>query len=358
MMNYKTFFTPGPSQMYFTVEDHLKTAFKENIPSISHRSNAFSDIFKNTRESLKNLLSVPDGYEIYFTSSANEIWERIIQNLVQNKSHHFVNGAFSEKFYNFAISYQKASSITRAGEGLEFENLSVPDNTELISITLNETSTGYAFDQNNIKQLRADHPDKIIALDGVSAFPAVPINLELVDTAYFSVQKCFGLPAGLGVWVVNKKCLNHYEKVKGSGLVTGSYHDLAQLKSAGDKNQTPETPNILSIYLLGKVAEDMINRPVKMIQSETAYKAAILYQAIENSKSLTPFVKQKVNRSKTVVVAETKNGNTEILDTLKTKGWIMGKGYGAYKEDHIRIANFPAVSKEQMEQVADFISTL
>ena len=33
----------------------------------------------------------------------------------------------------------------------------------------------------------------------------------MIDTAFFSVQKAFGLPAGLGVWIANEKCL---EKAK------------------------------------------------------------------------------------------------------------------------------------------------
>ena len=52
---------------------------------------------------MKSFLEIPENYNICFLSSANEIWERIIQNLVLNSSTHLVNGAFSKKFYDFAI---------------------------------------------------------------------------------------------------------------------------------------------------------------------------------------------------------------------------------------------------------------
>ena len=84
-MNLKTNFTPGPSQLYFTVEDHVRTAFREGIPSISHRSKQYEAIYKKAVDGLRALLGLPSNYHVLFTGSANEIWERIVQNLVEEK---------------------------------------------------------------------------------------------------------------------------------------------------------------------------------------------------------------------------------------------------------------------------------
>ena len=81
-MKHHVNFTPGPSQLYFTVADHAREAFKSGIPSLSHRSKRFDEISSETTSGIRELLNVPAGYEIYFTSSATEVWERIIQNLV------------------------------------------------------------------------------------------------------------------------------------------------------------------------------------------------------------------------------------------------------------------------------------
>src|SRR5688572_10779529 len=90
-MSLKTNFTPGPSQLYFTIEDHMRTALREGIPSISHRSKQFESIYRETVDGLRELLQLPADYHIYFTGSATEIWERILQNLVIDSSFHFVN---------------------------------------------------------------------------------------------------------------------------------------------------------------------------------------------------------------------------------------------------------------------------
>lgn len=354
-MSQKIYFTPGPTQLYFTVENHIKSALKNDVASISHRSKAFEAVMIEARENIKTLLSLPEGYEVYFTSSANEIWERIIQNLVEQKSHHFTNGSFSEKFFSFAQDYKKNSTQIANAPGQSFQDLAIPNGTELISCTLNETSIGYQFPVQDIYKIKQDNPDKLLAVDGVSAFPCVDFDFSKVDTAYFSVQKSFGLPSGLGVWIVNEACMEKASLLERKGLPTGSYHKLSELKKHGLKNQTPETPNTFSIYLLGKVAGDMLLRGAKNIHNETIYKSSLLYQALEKHANFNPFITDPKTRSKTVVVSECKGGSAKVLERFKEQGWILGSGYGEFKKEHIRIANFPMHSKEQIEQLCDFI---
>ena len=69
-------FTPGPSELYFTVPDHLRRALKAGVPSLSHRSKAFESIYKETTDGLRELLKLPSGFHIAFLASATEIWER------------------------------------------------------------------------------------------------------------------------------------------------------------------------------------------------------------------------------------------------------------------------------------------
>jgi phosphoserine aminotransferase len=354
-MPNQLFFTPGPSQLYHTVPQHLKNAIKENIGSISHRDKTFQLLFQEMKERLKDVLKIPTDYEIFITSSATEVWERIVQNLITECSHHFVNGSFSQRFFEFTQDYQLKSSFTNAGFGNEFSHFDVPYHAELIAVTQNETSIGYTFDPRQLETLRSSYPEKLIAIDLVSAVPGIQVDLTQVDTAYFSVQKCFGLPAGMGIWIVNSKCIETSKLKASHGHIIGSYHALSVLKSHGDKNQTPETPNILSLYLLTKVLKDMQLKGISNIQNETKYKAAVLYQTFEKIAQLNPFVETAINRSKTVCVAEVLDGNNGLIEYLGSKNFIIGTGYGAYRNNHIRIANFPTHSKEEIEQLVDYI---
>lgn len=353
---FKTNFTPGPSQLYVTTEDHARKAFRELIPSLSHRTKQFEDISHNATEGLRALLNIPANFSIVFTGSATEIWERIIQNLTEETSHHLVNGAFSQKFYDTAVQLNRKATLTNAEPGKGFsESITIPS-TELIALTHNETSTGVSLPLNVIDKLRDSHAGSLIAVDSVSSLPYPNFDFTKLDSVFFSVQKGFGLPAGLGVWIVNDRCLAKAEQLLSKGISIGSYHTLPSLVSMAKKNQTPETPNVLGIYLLAGVVEDMNRRGIQTIRRETDYKAAILYQALDAHPIINAFVKNLADRSKTVIVADCGVHTEALTDHLMKKGMLPGDGYGPQKKTQLRFANFPAHSKEQYELLVDSIT--
>ncbi len=356
----KFYFTPGPSELYFTVASHLKQALKDQIPSISHRSDTFKSIYKQTIDGLRQLLGLSDDQHILFSSSATEVWERIGLNLIQRESYHLVNGAFSLKFKNIIDQLGKTTLTATAKDGkvVDINKLLIPESTELIAITQNETSTGAAQPLADVYSLRKAFPNQLLAIDMVSAAPSVALDYSQVDTAYFSVQKCFGLPAGLGVWIINQRCIDKCEELLNDGGIIGSYHSLPVMLEQALKNQTPETPNVLNIYLLGKVVEDMLNKGLEQIRREIDYKAAVLYQAFEQANYLKPWVENPKHRSKTTPVAETKIPSSKIIGELDKKGIVLGAGYGKYAQQHLRIANFPTHSKEHIEMIADTLVAL
>lgn len=352
-------FSPGPSQLYFTAPDHIRQALREHIPSISHRSPAFDAVVKETYENLRELLSIPESHHIFFLSSANEAFERIYQNLVEKKSFHFVNGAFSKRFYEFGKQLGKNPVQLAVPEGHGFqEPIAIDSDTELIAVTHNETSTGVSLPLDLIHGLKDKYPNAIIAVDAVSSIPYPQFDYSKIDSLFFSVQKGFGLPAGLGVWIVNDRCIAKAEQLQNKGIVIGSYHSLPSLLQNVKKYQTPETPNMLAIYLLAKVSGDMVRRGIKNIRSETDYKAAILYQALEQHPNLSAFVKEKAFQSKTVVVAESGEYTKSITQLLNEKGLQPGDGYGAAKATQLRFANFPTHSKEQFELLVDTLGAI
>lgn len=352
-------FTPGPSQLYVTTESHVKTAFKTGVPSISHRSKEFESFYAEAVNGLKELFQIPNNFYIVFTASATEIWERSIQSLVVNESLHYVNGAFSKKYFEIAQQLGRNPIAVEVKDGLGFNNVAIPPgNPELVALTHNETSTGVSLSTDFIHSFRDKFPNSIISVDAVSSLPYPKFDFTRIDMLYFSVQKGFGLPAGLGVWIVNEKCVAKADFLLSKGHSVGSYHSLPSLISMTTKNQTPETPNVLGIYLLAKVTSDFLFRGLTAIRQETNYKAAILYQALETIGYAKPFVKDANDRSKTVIVAETGAHTKAITEVLQSKGLYPGDGYGKAKATQLRFANFPAHSKEQFELLADTLSSI
>lgn len=349
-------FTPGPSQLYFTVADHLRTAVREGIPSLSHRSKDFKTLYQEVVEGLQALMQIPSSHSIYLLGSASEIFERSISSLVREKSFHFVNGAFSQKYFDTAIALGKRAEKIEVPFGESFSGSLVAD-ADLIALTHNETSTGVSFSLDQIYAIKEKNPDSILIVDAVSSAPIPPFDFGKIDSLFFSVQKGFGLPAGLGVWIVNESCTAKAEELLSAQNLPDTFHQIPSLEKFYKNFQTPETPNVLGIYLFSKVIQDFLRRGIVVMRNESAYKSALLYQTLNNSTSLNSFVKDAQIQSQTVIVAESDHPK-RIVDLANAKGMAIGEGYGDHKSDQLRFANFPAHSKEQWEMLCDLLIDL
>ncbi len=355
---HQTYFTPGPSGLYYTVEQHLKQALRSGIMSITHRGSEFKRIYKEVDTNLREILELPDNYSILFTNSATEVWDLSAESLVENKSVHFVNGAFSEKFYNVVNNSDKEALLIQSDWGTFPEiDFNLVKQADHIAITHNETSTGVSTPLETIYKIRKENPDAIISIDAVSSLPYLAIDYSKIDALYVSVQKCFGLPAGLGVWLVNDRCIAKAKEIAKSSVGLTSYHNLLALAKQANYFQTVSTPNVLNIYLLAQVTSDMLQRGIKLIRSETKYKAAIFYKMLDAHKKIEPFVENKSLRSDTIIVINSNEFTSDIIAFLADKKLIIGSGYGKMKDTQVRIANFPTHSKEQFEMLTDLLET-
>ncbi|MFN6945217.1 MAG: aminotransferase class V-fold PLP-dependent enzyme [Cytophagaceae bacterium] len=359
-MNNKIYFTPGPSELYPSIPKHIQSAIEDKIGAISHRSKQFQEIYKNTTDGLRHLLNIPQNYKVFFLGSATEVWERVIQNCVEKTSYHCVNGSFSKRFYEFSGELGKKAIKNEVpfGESFFAENLSIPEETELICLTHNETSSGATMPVEEIHKIRSKNAKALICVDAVSSLPFPSFDYEKIDTVFFSVQKCFGLPAGLGVWLINDRCIAKAKELESKGLSLGTYHTVSSLLSKAEANQTPETPNVWTIYLLGKVIEDMNEKGISNIRKETEDKAAMLYDFINSSNYLSNAVKEPLHRSKTTIVANSTITASDINKKLEAFDMAIGSGYGSYKDKQIRIANFPTHSPEQVKNLISKLKEL
>ncbi len=346
-----TYFTPGPAELYPTVYQHLQTAMDAQIGSISHRSMQFRAIYQHTDEQLRALLNIPATHEIYFTGSASEVWERMVLNCVEHESFHLVNGSFSRRFYDYAQSLQKFTHLFEKpfGEGFDYAEIEVPEYAELVAVTHNETSSGVQMRPADIHKLKRKYPKKLFCVDMVSSAPYPDLDFGIIDSAFFSVQKGFGLPAGLGVWIANTACLEKAERLQRYDSMTiGAHHTLPTLHKDYKNFETPATPNVLLIYLLGKIAEDMNRVGIDSIRRQTDEKARMLYKFIDGSSAFSAFVPEDRHRSQTVIVVKTGRPSAGVMEATEAAGMIVGSGYGKFRDSQIRIANFPALSTEQV----------
>ncbi len=350
MARKQTYFTAGPAELYPRFEEFLQEAVDQQLGSISHRSGQFKKICQHTDEQLRTLLQIPAEHAIMYTGTASEIWERILLNCSELETFHLVNGSFSKKFWQYAEDLGRHAHIFKkeAGQGFSYGEIEVPEYAEVICTTQNETSSGVQMREADIHKLKRSHSGKLIAVDMVSSAPIPELDFSVVDTAFFSVQKSFGMPAGLGVWIANEACLASANDIAERQSI-GAHHRLPEMWQQSREYQTPSTPNVLGIYILGRIAEDMNRTGIEQIRKTTDAKARRLYSYFEKKEGFSIGVENPEHRSRTVAVINTAKPSSEIIEALKAKNLVIGSGYGANKASQIRISNFIANSEEQIE---------
>lgn len=350
-----TYFTPGPSKIYPKLPAFVQEAMEKQIMSVSHRGLEFKDMYEGAMNGLRSLLGIPKDYYIFFFASATEIWERIAQNCIENTSFHFNNGIFGYRFV-WAVQMLKKNAINYEvpyGKGFNFDAVDIPDEAELIAFTHNESSTGVMLDMKEIEKFKERYPNKLIAVDVVSSIPYPEIDFSKIDLTYFSVQKGFGLPAGLGVCIISPEAFQRSAFLQRKGLNVGTYHNFQYLNKYHLRSQTPETPNVFALFLFHKVLEDMQKTDLKQMRKDIDAKAKVVYDYFEKHKKYKPFVEEKKDRSPTMIVVRTYGESTDIVGHLKKAGMIIGGGYGDLKDQHIRIANFPSHTMKEIDCLID-----
>ncbi len=346
-------FYPGPSKVYDQVKDYLALAYDEGILGIQHRSDKFVEISKNTVALLKKKLNIPQDYYVFFTSSATECWEILTQSLVKQKSFHIYNGTFGQKWLEYARKIRPESSGVAFDLQAEINvaDLQVASGTDLICITQNETSNGTQIKENTILNLFNRFPDPLIAVDATSSMAGINLKYIKADIWYASVQKCFGLPAGLAVLVCSPRTIFRAKQINERRY----YNSLVLMYEKMLNFQTTHTPNVLNIFLLNKVLEQ---RPlIKQIDKDLTQRAQQLYDFFQEqiTANLSLLVENPDVRSYTVLSIK---GDPKMLEEVKKnaarQGITLGNGYGAWAKNTFRIANFPAIVDEEYDVLRDF----
>lgn len=321
---------------------YLQDAMNEGILSQNHRSTPFMEMLKVCISVFKQKQNIPDDYEVYFTSSATECWEIVSQSLVKNHSHHIFNGAFGEKWFEYASRLGKKTSTTKFNF-LETLNTGFLTDADVCCFTQNETSNATQIKYSFFEKL---HTKALIAVDVTSSLGGIELDWQSGDIWLASVQKCLGLPAGMGIMICSPKAIKRAEEIGDCK----NYNSLLLIRDNFKKFQTHYTPNILGIYLLMRVMQQV--HDIQTINFLLKERAKDFYEFINNDTNLDLLITNNAVRSETVfAIKGTINEILVLKQKAKENNIILGNGYGAWKDTTFRIANFPAIEDWEFDQL-------
>ena len=382
-------FYPGPSKVYPQVKDWLKEAYDDGILSIQHRSQKFMQIYESIVKNLQEKHNIPKDYTIVFTSSATECWHILNDtfgndNFSELNAYHFYNGAFSKKWFEYRkANYLKTSFGIEFGHNEELEDKffqQILQNNYLpniICLCQNETSNATQISQKTLSEIRNNRQNDFIFVDATSSWGGQNLNFSDADAWFVSVQKCFGLPAGLGIMALSPNLIDFYQnEIQNSknnpavvdalnnekapavvGVPTNEkptrYNQLSFLLEKAKDFQTTYTPNVLGIYLLCKVMSFIPN--ISVTSQKLEKRATDLYDFLEEN-GYKILIENKAVRSQTVLAVELNEPKLSFLkQKAKESNIILGNGYGKWKQNTFRIANFPQHTDEEFKILKEFL---
>lgn len=346
-------FYPGPSRVHDEIPTYVKDAARLGIMSINHRSEEFVTISKKTISLLKQKLNIPKNFTIFFTSSATECWEIIAQSWLTDKSYHSYNGAFGQKWFEYTrkINQGAIAKPFDREEQLNVETLIIEGSNNLICITQNETSNGTQVSNAALKTIKKNNPNHLLAIDATSSMGGIKLDFATADIWFASVQKCFGLPAGMGLMICSPAAIARAKAINNNRY----YNSIVFMDAMMEKWQTPFTPNVLAIYLLMRVLEK--SKSILEVEKLIIARYKEWNSFLTKSKTLKHLIKNKSVHSFTVLPIE---GNPSTLlkikKSAKKKGFLLGEGYGNLKETTFRISNFPALKQTEINSLKSFFT--
>jgi phosphoserine aminotransferase len=244
-----------------------------SVMEISHRSAEFKAIHAAAQTNIRELLKVPDNYEVLFLQGGSRLqFAMIPMNL--GIGQYIVTGTWGKK------ALEEAKNLGGAGaawNGSEQGFVRFPSDDELdldpaaqfVHVTSNETIQGVQFGQ---EPAVGDIP---LVCDCSSDFMCRPLPIEKYGMIYACAQKNAG-PAGVTVVIIRKDLLER------SSTSLPSYMNY-QIQAENDSMyNTPPTFGIYVIKLIGDWLRDSVGGLEKM-RELNRQKSALLYDAIDKS---------------------------------------------------------------------------
>ena len=341
-------FYPGPSKVHPEALGYIQEAFEQGIVSINHRSERFEKLLKATFEVLHQKWNIPSNYNIYFVSSATEAWEIVIQSLVREKSTHLYNGAFGKKWAHYASSVAESIEFSLDQSLSEIGLQLGPIKGDTLCLVQSETSngTGHQIRRTDFQITE----DTLIAVDATSSMGGIELPWNEADVWLASVQKCIGIPAGMGLLICPPKALARAIELNRAT----HYNDVLFLEENRRMFQTQMTPNVLGIYLVYRLTQQLPS--LSEVHLATLAKMKVWTDFWDNQPDFSYLIENPELRLPTVLAL---TGNPEKIKQLHKicleKGMELGKGYGKWKETSFRIANFPSHTFEDIETLIQTI---
>ncbi|MDR2791822.1 MAG: 3-phosphoserine/phosphohydroxythreonine transaminase [Tannerellaceae bacterium] len=243
-----------------------------SVLEISHRSKEFLAVSNEARAMVKELLDVPDGYEVIFLGGGASLQFCMVPfNLLEKKAAYLDSGTWAANAIKEArifgdvdvVASSKAANYTYIPKGY-----TVPDDVDYFHFTSNNTIFG--------TQLRKDPDVKArLASDMSSDIFSRPLDVSKYDVIYAGAQKNLG-PSGVALIIVRQDALGH---------VSRPIPTMLDYRTHIKKESMFNTPPVLPVFAALQTLKWYKQQGgVAAIEKQNEEKSAILYDEIDRNR--------------------------------------------------------------------------
>ncbi len=322
----------------------------------SHRQAPVKNLVGKVREGVRELFSVPDGYEVILgNGGSTAFWDAAAFGLIDKRSLHLTFGEFSAKFASAVAANPFVGDpiIVKADAGSAPTPVSDPS-VDTIAWAHNETSTGVALPV----QRPEGSGDALVLIDATSGAGGLPVDIRDVDTYYFAPQKNFASDGGLWLAVMSPAALARVESISASGRWVPDFLSLPIAVDNSLKNQTYNTPAIGTLLLMAEQLDWLNgNGGLDWAVKRTADSSQRLYSWAEAAPFATPFVADPALRSQVVGTIDFNDDvdAAAVAKTLRANGIVDTEPYRKLGRNQLRVAMFPAVEPDDVSALTQCV---
>ncbi len=320
-----------------------------SVMELSHRSNEYEKVHNKAATRLKELLDIPDSYDVLFMQGGASLqFSAIPMNFLPKGKigNYSLTGSWSEKALKEA---GKLGDTHIASSTKETGYMSIPSHLELsdapayLHITSNNTIFGTQW-----RSFPSLSPDVPLIADMSSDILSRPVNIEDFSIIYAGAQKNLG-PSGVTVVIIKKELLEQCPENIPTML---NYRIFAKNRSLYN------TPPTFSIYMLSLVLEWVAEQGgVAAIEKYNQKKAELIYETIDQSEGFYIGHAQKDARSHMNVTFNlaTEELTAAFLSEASEAGFVGLAGHRMIGGCRASIYN--AVPLESCEALAEFMNS-
>ena len=312
------------------------------VISVSHRSKEWESVMDECRALWKELLNIPDDYEVLFLGGGASLqFLYVAMNLLENKAGYLETGVWAKKAFKEAKSIGNAVCIASSADKTYSyipKGYEIPTDLDYFHITTNNTIYGTEI------RYDMDCPVNLVA-DMSSDIMSRPVDVSKYAIIYGGAQKNVG-PAGVAFVIIRKDIL---------GKVSRFLPTMLDYRTHINDGSMFNTPPVFPIFVMTETLKWVKSiGGLKAMNKINVEKANILYNEIDRN-SLFVGTAAKEDRSIMNVCFVMAEGYESLQDEFmafaKERGMVGIKGHRSV--GGFRASIYNACPKESVQALVD-----